>query len=302
MLKQIATFAIAGILFASISSCNNNGGLKRTDAGLIYKIVKDEKGDKHPKTGDIIDLHLKVKVRDSILSNSRSMTGGTPYSFQLQEMDFKGDFTYGLRLLTPGDSAIFYVLLDSLKKHQPEGAQFPDWFKDNDTIVYETVLVDVKSQEDVEKEQQAKDAEQLKKDDEQLQAYFKEKGITPEKTASGLYYTIDKEGTGTQIEANNYVSVNYTGTNLKGIAFDSNVDPKFQHVEPFSFVAGQRQVIKGWDEGIQLLKKGSKAHFYIPSALAYGQQALSADVGPNSCLVFEVEVTKVEKELPKQNK
>lgn len=297
MLKQIATIALGGILLAGVSSCKNEG-IKRTDAGLMYKIVKDAEGEKHPKIGDIVDVHLRVRVRDSVLNDTRMMTGGTPYTMPLQDAPFKGDFTYGLQLLTPGDSAVFYVLLDSIKKYQPEGAQYPEWFKNDDTIVYETVLVDVKSKEEMDKEQQEQQAAQLKKDDEQLQAYFKEKGISPQKTASGLYYTIEKEGKGDKIAANNYVTVNYTGTNLKGIAFDSNVDPKFQHVEPFSFVAGQRQVISGWDEGIMLLSKGSKAHFYIPSSLAYGQQALSAEVGPNSCLVFEVEVTDIQKERP----
>ncbi|MEZ5016250.1 MAG: FKBP-type peptidyl-prolyl cis-trans isomerase [Flavipsychrobacter sp.] len=301
MLKQIATLALGGILLAGVSSCNNNNGLKRTDAGLMYKIVKDAEGEKHPKIGDIIEVHLKVKVRDSILNDTRMMMGGSPYTMPLQEDPFKGSFTYGLQLLTPGDSAVFYILLDSLKKYQPEGAQYPEWFKDDDTLVYETVLVNVKTREEMDQEQQAKNAEQLKKDDEQLQAYFKDKGISPEKTASGLYYTIDKQGSGDKIEPKNYVSVKYTGTNLAGVAFDSNVDPKFQHVEPFSFVAGQGQVIKGWDEGILLLQKGSKAHFYIPSALAYGGQALSAEVGPYSCLVFEVEITDVQKDLPQQN-
>ncbi len=300
MLKQILTLGIAGLFLASVTSCNNSGGIKRTDAGLMYKIVKDEPGDKHPKIGDIVDLHVKVSVRDSVLSNSRDyVQNGGPYTFQLQENKFKGDFIYGLQELTPGDSAVFYILVDSLKKYQQ--GQFPEWFKDDDTIVYEAVLIDVKTKEELEQERAAKNAEQLQKDDEALQAYFKENNLNPTKTASGLYYIIDKEGNGTAVEPKYTVTVNYTGKNLKGITFDSNVDPKFKHVEPFKFIAGQGMVIPGWDEGIVLLKKGSKARFFIPSVLAYGPQPLSEDVGPNSCLAFEVEVTDVQKEAPKAN-
>jgi len=88
--------------------------------------------------------------------------------------------------------------------------------------------------------------------------------------------------------------VNYTGKLLDGTIFDSNKDPKFGHVQPFSFTLGAGMVIKGWDEGMQLLKLGGRATFYIPSSLAYGPQG-SGSIPPNAVLVFDVEVTGIDK-------
>ena|SRR3989344_7274899 len=85
------------------------------------------------------------------------------------------------------------------------------------------------------------------------------------------------------------VSMNYTGRLENGTVFDSNVDPKFQHVEPFVFTLGAGQVIAGWDEGIVGMKVGEKKTLVIPPNKAYGPN----DYGPipgNSTLTFEVEL------------
>lgn len=104
-------------------------------------------------------------------------------------------------------------------------------------------------------------------------------------TESGLKYEILTEGEGAYATSGNVVTVHYTGFLPDGTKFDSSVERD----EPFSFVLGNNQVIKGWEEGIKLLKKGSKARFIIPPSLGYG----SAKVGtipPNSILVFDVEL------------
>ncbi len=208
------------------------------------------------------------------------------------EGTFKSDWVNGIPLLTAGDSAVFYVPVDSAKKYAQ--GNFPEFAKSTDTVVYEVQLVSVVSAEDTKKQEEEMAQKQISDDDNKLQAYFAEKHLSPEKTSSGLYYIIDKKGSGPTVEKNQKVTVNYTGTNLEGKPFDSNVDPKFNHVEPFSFTAGVGQVIRGWDEGILLLNKGSKARFFIPSPLAYGQQDMGPDMGKNAILVFEVEIKNIE--------
>ena len=74
----------------------------------------------------------------------------------------------------------------------------------------------------------------------------------------------------------------------------TNVDSTFNHVQPFTFTLGQGQVIKGWDEGIALLKKGGKARLFIPSHIAYGAQSPSPAIPANSVLIFDVEVVNIE--------
>jgi peptidyl-prolyl cis-trans isomerase A (cyclophilin A) len=106
------------------------------------------------------------------------------------------------------------------------------------------------------------------------------------KTASGLYYVIDKPGTGPMAKVGQTVTVHYTGTLWNGTKFDSSVD----RGEPFSFPLGQHRVIPGWDEGFGLLRVGTKGKLIIPYNLAYGDRSPGAGIPPKSDLIFEVEM------------
>jgi FKBP-type peptidyl-prolyl cis-trans isomerase FklB len=103
-------------------------------------------------------------------------------------------------------------------------------------------------------------------------------------TPSGLQYEVLVEGNGPKPVTSNRVKVHYTGTLTDGSVFDSSV----ARGEPATF--GVTQVIPGWVEGLQLMPKGSKYRFVIPSALAYGAQGAGKSIGPNATLIFEVEL------------
>jgi FKBP-type peptidyl-prolyl cis-trans isomerase FklB len=115
----------------------------------------------------------------------------------------------------------------------------------------------------------------------------KRKGVTV--TASGLQYEVLKEGKGEQPTATSKVKVHYHGTTPEGVVFDSSVE----RGEPISF--GLDQVIKGWTEGVQLMKVGAKYRFYIPQELAYGPSSPSPTIKAYMPLVFEVELIEIEK-------
>ncbi len=108
-------------------------------------------------------------------------------------------------------------------------------------------------------------------------------------TASGLQYYVDREGDGDSPDANDRVTVHYHGTLIDGTTFDSSYD----RGQPATF--GLNQVITGWTEGLQTMKKGGQTTFYIPSDLAYGPRATGDVIGANSTLVFKVELLEVEK-------
>ena len=108
-------------------------------------------------------------------------------------------------------------------------------------------------------------------------------------TKSGLKYAIIKEGDGPQVEAGKLVTVQYSGFLQDSTMFDSSVERD----DPITFAVGQGQVIPGWDEGMQLLKKGSKARFIIPPKLGYGEMQLEKIPG-NSTLIFDVELLDVQ--------
>jgi len=107
-------------------------------------------------------------------------------------------------------------------------------------------------------------------------------------TESGLQYKIITEGTGIKPTENDEVEVHYRGTLLNGEEFDSS----YEYGQPMKFRLGS--VIKGWVEGLQQIKEGSKVTLWIPANLAYGEQA-AGSIEPNSTLIFEVELLKVHK-------
>ncbi len=113
-------------------------------------------------------------------------------------------------------------------------------------------------------------------------------GVTT--TESGLQYEVLTEGTGEKPAATDKVRVHYHGTLTDGTVFDSSVE----RGEPAVF--GVNQVIKGWTEALQLMPVGSKWKVFIPSELAYGPRGAGGDIGPNSALVFEVELLEIVKE------
>ena len=112
----------------------------------------------------------------------------------------------------------------------------------------------------------------------------KEKVIT---TASGLQYQILSEGKGASPVAADRVTVKYKGTLLDGTEFDSTDKHGGSATFPLN------QVIKGWTEGVQLMKIGAKYRFFIPSSLAYGEEGAGKVIPPNATLIFEIELLKV---------
>jgi FKBP-type peptidyl-prolyl cis-trans isomerase FklB len=101
---------------------------------------------------------------------------------------------------------------------------------------------------------------------------------------SGLQYEVITEGTGPKPSASNKVTCHYHGTLIDGTVFDSSV----KRGQPASFPLNM--VIAGWTEGLQLMSVGSKWRFFIPANLGYGDRQVSAQIGPNSTLIFDVEL------------
>ncbi|MBP6866049.1 MAG: FKBP-type peptidyl-prolyl cis-trans isomerase [Candidatus Pacebacteria bacterium] len=108
----------------------------------------------------------------------------------------------------------------------------------------------------------------------------------------GVKMTVLQEGSGEAAKAGDKVSMNYTGRLVDGTVFDSNVDPKFNHVEPFTFNLGAGEVIKGWDTAIVGMKAGEKRTLEIEPAAAYGDQPVGP-IPPNSTLIFDVELVSI---------
>ena len=109
------------------------------------------------------------------------------------------------------------------------------------------------------------------------------------RTNSGLEYIETEAGAGEQAVAGKTVRVHYTGKFPDGRVFDSSVE----RGEPIEFILGAGRVIKGWDEGIALMKVGGKAQLIIPPNLGYGERGAGGVIPPNATLVFDVELVEV---------
>ena len=111
----------------------------------------------------------------------------------------------------------------------------------------------------------------------------------------GVKITILQQGTGDVAKSGDTVAMNYTGKLADGTVFDSNVDPKFNHVQPFIFTIGAGQVIKGWDIGVAGMKVGEKRTLEIVPDYAYGATGAGGVIPPNATLTFDVELLGIKK-------
>ncbi|MES2701574.1 MAG: FKBP-type peptidyl-prolyl cis-trans isomerase [Bacteroidota bacterium] len=303
MIKRILPIALLSAVLINNTGCKSGGGGFKKVKGIEYKTVKDVPG-KNAANGDIVEFHIRAKVDTMELADTWK-NGGKPVPSRVEDIKTSGQFQAVFPYVSAGDSLEIEISCDTLMKEMPvQNQQQLPWLKKGKKIKINMSIVSIKSmeeykkdmekqQEDMKREMDQKSAQQMPVDDKMLQDYFASKNIKAQKTASGLYYTIEKQGSGPQIAAGQTASVMYTGKTLDGKTFDSNRDPAFKHTDPLTVQVGSRGVIPGMDEGLTLLKKGSKATLYIPSPLAYGPQSPSPDVAPNSILVFEVEITDV---------
>lgn len=288
-------------IFACEKPRENDKNEYKLPSGVIFQILERNPKAEKLKEGEYAMMHLISKVDTIEVDNSyqRALTdtsfrNGFPVLIKVE----KGMPTEVLPFLQVGDSLKIKVSLDTLVKRYPYFDQFAQEMqtkgKKNVYFEYWVRITGKKTKEQIQKEAQLaeqKQQENLKKkeleEERKLEAYIKENKLEMQKTASGLYYKITKTAPeNPQAKAYDTVYVHYTGKFLDGKVFDSSLNRK----EPLQFVLGMGNVIKGWDEGIALLRKGEKAQLLIPSKLAYGTMGAGETIPPFSTLLFEVEL------------
>ncbi len=289
------------------SATLNAQEFQKYPSGLEYKTITKGSGTYEAKPGDVASLHISFAVSDSTLIDSRKMNNNMPIDQPLNKPGFEGDVFEGILNMKKGEHTEFRLAAKDLfaRTNQP----MPEWIKPEAFAVWHVEMVDVKNKEQMDKDAAEKMAKQTAIDDGLILSHLKSKGISVKalpksgivkanpkvayKDASGLYYIVTKVGTGAVGADDKSVSVNYTGSLLDGKVFDSNVDPKFNHVQPIDFIVGKGQMIKGWDKMLPKMKTGDKVIAILPSALAYGPQARPPHIPANGILQFEMELLSV---------
>jgi FKBP-type peptidyl-prolyl cis-trans isomerase len=166
---------------------------------------------------------------------------------------------------------------------------FPPNIKSGSKLIFDVKLMGIQTYNEIEQERMASYHKSLDEELNLLQDYLNKANITTKPLKSGLYYLESKAGKGKNAEPGKKVTVHYTGKFIDGRVFDSSLERN----SPFTFELGTGKVIKGWDEGIALMREGGRAMLIIPSNLAYGKKQ-NGPVAPYSTLIFEVELLKVE--------
>lgn len=305
MKRKLMFLSLAAI---GLASCN--GGFKQGDGGLLYNI-HTSKGGAKIKEGDFLSLNMVVKTDgDSILNSTYE--SGQPTFTPMPKAQGKGDIVSGIALLGEGDSATFKIAADSIFKN---GQPKPPGFKSK-YIVYQIKVEKVIAKGSLNDQVfRGRVTDYMKTRNEAIKAqepakiakYIADHHLTLQKTASGLQYAITTPGTGEKPAVGDTAVVNYTGKLVSEKVFDTSVkevatkaklqvDPMRQYA-PIRIPVGEAKVIPGWDEGLQLLNKGAKAIFIIPSEIAYKDQGVGP-IAPYTPLVFEMEMVNIVKPNP----
>ena len=292
-------FALAAI---GLASCN--GGFKKGEGGLLYNIHVD-KGGPSIKEGDFISVNLIAKTDgDSVLFSTYD--AGHPSLTLLPKPQFKGDIYAALKFLAEGDSATIKTSIDSTMKKGVPRPPFKGKY-----IIYEVKVEKVIAKGNLSDQvfagrygdyiktlsEAAKKAEPVK-----IKKYIADNNLKVTQTASGLNYIITKQGSGIKPVPGDTVVVNYTVKLTSGKVLETSVRAEAQKAKlpvnpmspykPVRFAIGVKGMIKGWDEGMQLLNKGATATLILPSDLAYGGQGYQ-QIQPFTPLVFDVELVDV---------
>lgn len=290
--KFLISMALLSAMFITLNACGSKTG--KTKNGLKYEILVKGEG-RAAQMGDIIEGTLSLSSQDSVLF----ALDQPDKILQIMESIFPGDLNEGLLMLHEGDSALFYIPVDSMTKYI--GGGLPDFVKEH--LVYAIRVDKLYTQEELQQAEIAAAAAAQEEEAAAIARYMEENQLDIEPEESGIYFIQTKKGSGSKVQQGQTVSVNYTGKLLNGKLFDTNIEEiakandqymPGRDYEPMSFPAGVGQMIPGFDQAVLMMNKGSKATVIIPFALAYGNRAIGNDIPAYSTLVFEIEVTDIQ--------
>ena len=277
---------------------------------MEYKIISSGNGAAL-KPGDFLELHFTNVIsrkgkKDSVLSNTREM--GAPQFMAFDSANIPPNFYKIFKQMKVGDSVSTRTLVDSLIKKNPQ-QKLP--FMNNGDFVYTNIKIlnafKTQAEADSARKIAMSSAEKIatekaealvKEDDKSLADFIAKNNAKATKTNKGVYVELLQAGTGALIDTNSFVKVMYKGKTLTGVMFDTNMDTSKGHTDPLTVNLTNDKnlgngVIPGLENGLLGLQKGAKAKIYIPSGLAYGARGASADIGPNTNLIFEIEILEI---------
>lgn len=269
------------------TACQKNKGVT-TEHG--HRVINHtNKGGTLVQPGDLVKIQLYTYLGDSLMGSTQSQGGPrefpVPTKEQMGQMPKVPAFIDALLMMSEGDSATAYMVLDSMMKRG-----LPETLAKYDEVRFEIMLADVVSAEEQAKAKQEAETRAAgvntsvtatAKD--YTEGKLKDKLTT---LPSGLKVMIVEKGSGTPVQAGEDVKTMYFGCLTNGTRFDDS----FSRGEPLGFTVGAGQMIPGYDEGVQQLNHGGKGYFFLPYQLAYGEAGSPPMIPAKAELIFYVEV------------
>ena len=283
------------ISFLFFAACQSEGSKeKMTPSGYSYTHHIETKGQ-IPQVVEEAVFVVDIRNGDQVVNSTRDQPRPAKVVIPPanQPAGSVSPIVEALAAMSIGDSVTIAQPIDSFPRKPPG-------FEEAEFVYYDVVLTGITSKEQLEKEK----AERLAKIEvskaregeiaETIQGILtKYKGKSLDNiqtTESGLKYYVIEEGSGKQVQNGSLANVHYYGVTTDGNEFDNS----FKRGMPYPVPVGNGQVIKGWDEGLQLFKDGAKAVLFIPGELGYGAMGSPPNIGPNAELVFYVELDGVD--------
>lgn len=278
------------LLCFGLSAQNKTGStFLKTKSGLQYKLFPSG-GTQKPVEGDLIKVHLAYATqKDSVLFDSRKQDG--PVEMVLKKPTFKGGPEEGMMMMNIGDSIVMRLPADSVftKTFQ---TTLPNYLKKGSFLTFRIVLLQITEKEKVsallsEREKKYQESNFARKNDEavNIEKFIMVNDFKVDPFPSGLYFVILKDGNGYSPTHENIVKIKYYSTLLDGTPVEGQ--PEQPLVKEFRI--GDTQLLKGFEEGLLMMRKGGHYTLILPSGLAYGDKA-HGKLPPYTTLIYDVEL------------
>jgi len=283
------------ILFATVcltammlmTACSQRyPGYKKTNRGLYYKFYSQNTAATQPKLTDFLKVKMTCYLHDSLYFDWQD--AGNEVFAKLKESYFPGDLQEAYAMMHEGDSASFYIKADSIAlkyySRNPDsvGLKADDYFR------YEVKLVEVQSEEaftaNIEKMKET--MRQASK--EELTAYMLQNYPDVKPLSSGVYIIPVETGKGRCPVKGEKVELDFAAFLLNG----KSVGSTFESPEKFSFVLGDGQTLRGWEEIVPNMHLGERVRAIIPSELAYGEHPVG-EIPAFANLVYDIKLLKI---------
>lgn len=266
-----------------VTACDNSNEFKTNDDGIKYKFYVQNEDSAKVNMYDIVEVVMNYSTLDTMLYDGK----GKIIPFQINPV-YDGDLMDCISLMHVGDSATFALGAEDFFINMMSYREVPEEIGDNKELFFDVKVISARPEPDEMRADRLANESRRDVEMQSIERFLTENDITVEPTETGLYYIGVVEGTGEQAGPGKKVKVHYMGTFLNGEKFDASYD----RGAPIEFTLGRGEVIKGWDEGIAMMKEGGKANLVIPSKIAYGTQTRGS-IKAYSPLFFEVELIEV---------